>query len=195
MGFDFGIGFLPSSRLLPRFLRIRQMTRAMLSITIMVPTMATTMMMSLGRSPRPPRTWFNRSSRSPKRGWPEINERNLWLIIGNGRDASDLPCETESGMGLVMVDDTDGGGVFLVGGEARLFLLRLTIQTMAETLRASNAVATSTMMTTQRPGSLVEASLPTLEEGTGVGGASPGGRRREKLGSHRACRDLAHVFP
>lgn len=88
-------------------------------------------------------------------------------------------------MGLAMVDDTDGGGVFFVGGEARLFLLRLTIQTMAETLRASNAVATSTMMTTQRPGSLVEASLPTLDEGTGVGGASPGGKRREKLGSHR----------
>lgn len=153
----------------------------------MVPMMATTMMISLGRSPRPPRTWFNSSSRSPKRGWPEINERKS---MANHRNMDELqtynlPCVAESGMALAMVDDTDGGGVFLVGGEARLFLRRLTIQTMAETLRASNAVATSTMMTTQRPGSLVEASLPTLEEGTGVGGASPGGRGREKLGSHR----------
>lgn len=73
----------------------------------------------------------------------------------------------------------EGGGVFLVGGDALLLRRRLTIQTMAETLRASKAVATSTMMTTQRPGSL-EASLPTLEEGTGVGGASPAWVEGEK---------------
>lgn len=75
--------------------------------------------------------------------------------------------------------DMEGGGVFLTGGEARLFRRRLTIHTMAETLRASKAVATSTMMTTHRPGSL-EASLPTFGTGTGVGGASPGWERREK---------------
>lgn len=61
-------GILPSSRLLPRFLRMRQITRAMLRMTIIVPTMATTMMISLGKSPRPPSTWFNSSSRSPRRG-------------------------------------------------------------------------------------------------------------------------------
>lgn len=122
-------------------------------------------------------------------------KENLWLIVKTGNEASDLPCVTESGMALAMVDDTDGGGVFFVGGEARLFLLRLTIQTMAETLRASNAVATSTMMTTQRPGSLVEASLPTLDEGTGVGGASPGGERRERLGSHRGMQRPCTSIP
>lgn len=84
-----------------------------------------------------------------------------------------LPCVEETGRGLGKVEaDMEGGGVFLVGGDALLLRRRLTIQTMAETLRASKAVATRTMMTTQRPGSL-EASLPTLEEGTGVGGASP----------------------
>lgn len=75
--------------------------------------------------------------------------------------------------------DMEGGGVFLVGGDALLLRRRLTIQTMAETLRASKAVATSTMMTTQRPGSL-EASLPTLEEDAGVGGASPAWVEGEK---------------
>lgn len=75
--------------------------------------------------------------------------------------------------------DMEGGGVFLVGGDALLLRRRLTIQTMAETLRASKAVATSTMMTTQRPGSL-EVSLPTLEEDAGVGGASPAWVEGEK---------------
>ena len=95
-------------------------------------------------------------------------------------ETEDIPCVVEIGRALGMVDaDMEGGGVFLVGGDALLLRLRLTIQTMAETLRASKAVATSTMMTTQRPGSL-EASLPTLEEGTGVGGASPAWVEGEK---------------
>lgn len=95
-------------------------------------------------------------------------------------ETEDLPCVGEMGRALGMVEaDMEGGGVFLVGGDALLLRRRLTIQTMAETLRASKAVATSTMMTTQRPGSL-EASLPTLEEGTGVGGASPAWVEGEK---------------
>lgn len=102
------------------------------------------------------------------------------MELGLGTKSEDLPCVAEMGRALGMVEaDMEGGGVFLVGGDALLLRRRLTIQTMAETLRASKAVATSTMMTTQRPGSL-EASLPTLEEGTGVGGASPAWVEGEK---------------
>lgn len=102
------------------------------------------------------------------------------MELGLGAKSEDLPCVEEMGRALGMVEaDMEGGGVFLVGGDALLLRRRLTIQTMAETLRASKAVATSTMMTTQRPGSL-EASLPTLEEGTGVGGASPAWVEGEK---------------
>lgn len=95
-------------------------------------------------------------------------------------------------LGMAEADMDGGGGVFLVGGEALLFRRRLTIHTMAETLRASKAVATSTMMTTHRPGSL-EASLPTLGTGTGVGGASPGGGEQRRLGSHREHAQTLHL--
>ena len=51
-------------------------------------------------------------------------------------------------------------------------------------------------MTTQRPGSLVETSFPTLLDGTGVGGASPAGEEGRDRGSHlgpHAYIDLAQL--
>ena len=86
----------------------------------------------------------------------------------------------------------------------RLLLRRLMMQTMTDTLRRRRAVATNTTTITHLAGMRAAAadwplpvlSRPTLDDGTGLGGASPGvhtNKQRARMCSEYACNNYRTI--